>query len=36
MEWTGHKDYKAMKPYIKIVDELKAENMEKFNTFESP
>ena len=33
MEWTGHSDYKAMKPYIKIVDAAKAENMERFNTF---
>lgn len=33
MEWTGHSDYKAMKPYIKIVDEAKAVNMERFNTY---
>ncbi len=33
MEWTGHSDYKAMKPYIKIVDVAKAENMERFNQF---
>lgn len=33
MEWTGHSDFKAMKPYIKIVDESKAENMERFNHF---
>lgn len=33
MKWTGHSDYKAMKPYIKIVDKLKASEMEKFNTF---
>jgi len=33
MEWTGHSDYKAMKPYIKIVDAAKVENMDKFNTF---
>ena len=33
MNWTGHNDYKAMKPYIKIVDAAKAENMERFNTF---
>jgi integrase len=36
MEWTGHSDYKAMKPYIKIVDDVKAENMERFNNFEDP
>jgi integrase len=33
MKWTGHSDYKAMKPYIKIVDKLKASEMEKFNNF---
>ena len=27
MEWTGHSDYKAMKPYIKIVDAVKEEIM---------
>lgn len=32
MKWTGHADFKAMKPYIKIVDELKIEMMNKFNT----
>ena len=25
MKWTGHSDYKAMKPYIDVVDEIKAE-----------
>jgi len=30
--WTGHSDLKAMKPYIAIVDELKAKNMSKFDT----
>lgn len=35
--WTGHKDERAMKPYIKIVDELKSEHMKKFNrTPENP
>lgn len=29
MKWTGHSDYKAMKPYI--VDSIKAESMTKFN-----
>lgn len=29
--WTGHKDERAMKPYVKIVDELKSEEMKKFN-----
>jgi integrase len=31
MKWTGHNDYKAMKPYIKIVDSLKEREMNKFN-----
>ena len=31
MRWTGHSDYKAMKPYVKIVDELKKAEMNKFN-----
>lgn len=33
MKWTGHSDFKAMRPYVKIVDELKVAEMEKFNTF---
>ena len=33
MKWTGHSDYKAMKPYIDIADEIKASAMEKFNLF---
>ncbi len=33
MEWTGHSDYKAMKPYIKIVDAAKVENMARFDNF---
>ena len=32
MKWTGHSDYKAMKPYIDIVDSTKAESMKKFDT----
>ena len=32
MKWTGHSNYEAMKPYVKIVDELKAENMAKFDS----
>ena len=32
MKWTGHSDYKAMKPYIDIVDTIKAESMTKFNS----
>lgn len=31
MEWTGHYDYNSMKPYIKIVNELRASSMQKFN-----
>jgi integrase len=31
MKWTGHKSYESMKPYIKIVDALKEEEMKKFN-----
>ena len=31
MKWTGHSDYKAMKPYIDIVDSAKAQSMTKFN-----
>ena len=31
MKWTGHSDFKAMKPYIAIADETKAREMKKFN-----
>ncbi len=31
MKWTGHSDYKAMKPYIDIANKIKAEQMSKFN-----
>lgn len=31
MKWTGHADYAAMKPYIAIVDDLKAKEMKKFD-----
>lgn len=31
MKWTGHSDFTAMKPYVKIVDELKEREMSKFN-----
>jgi integrase len=33
MKWTGHSDFKAMKPYVKIVDKLKVSEMEKFDKF---
>lgn len=32
MKWTGHSDYKSMKPYIDIVDSVKASEMNKFNS----
>nr|WP_167190935.1 site-specific integrase [Wenyingzhuangia heitensis] len=31
MKWTGHSDYKSMKPYIDIADETKKSEMNKFN-----
>lgn len=31
MKWTGHSDFSAMRPYVKIVDELKEQEMAKFN-----
>lgn len=31
MKWTGHSDYKAMKPYIDVADKTKESAMEKFN-----
>lgn len=31
MKWTGHSDYKAMKPYIDVADSAKAKAMELFN-----
>ena len=33
MKWTGHSDYKTMKPYIDITDTAKIEAMNKFNIF---
>lgn len=36
MSWTGHKNYQAMRPYVKIVDELKASEMEKFDKIGKP
>lgn len=32
MKWTGHSDYDSMKPYIKIVDELKVNSMSRFDS----
>lgn len=31
MKWTGHSDYKAMKPYIGVADSIKAREMKKFD-----
>lgn len=31
MKWTGHSAYSAMKPYIDIVDSIKATEMAKMN-----
>ena len=31
MKWTGHSDYKAMKPYIDVADTIKAREMNKMN-----
>ena len=31
MRWTGHSNFQAMKPYIAIVDDLKAKSMAKFD-----
>ncbi len=31
MKWTGHSDYKAIKPYIDIADTVKVNEMNKWN-----
>lgn len=31
MKWTGHSDYKAMKPYIDIADSIKVNAMSRFD-----
>lgn len=31
MKWTGHADYKSMRPYIEIAERSKAKAMERFN-----
>lgn len=31
MKWTGHSDYKAMRPYIDVADKTKAMYMDRFN-----
>ncbi len=35
MKWTGHSDYKAMKPYIDVTNAAKAVEMNKFNALPS-
>lgn len=35
MKWTGHSDYKSMRPYIAIADAAKVENMAKFDNLEA-
>lgn len=32
MKWTGHKNHQTMKPYIAIADEVKRQQMPKFDT----
>jgi hypothetical protein len=34
MKWTGHKDYRTMRPYIDVADSIKAANMSKFDSHE--
>lgn len=36
MSWTGHKNYAAMRPYVKIVGERKAESMRLFDHLACP
>jgi integrase len=36
MKWTGHSDYKSMKPYIDVADKAKESAMELFNKVSSP
>lgn len=33
MKWTGHSDYKAMKPYIDIADDIKVDAMKRFDEY---
>ncbi len=35
MQWTGHSDYQAMRPYIDIVGKAKEDAMKKFNNIEN-
>lgn len=34
MKWTGHSDYKAMKPYIEVADETKRRQMAKWDEWQ--
>lgn len=34
MKWTGHSDYKTMKPYIDVTDRVKKKSMDLFNQIE--
>jgi integrase len=36
MKWTGHSDYKSMKPYIDVADKAKENAMKLFNKRKSP
>ena len=36
IRWTGHSDFKAMRPYFAIVDEVKRERMAAFDTIAPP
>jgi hypothetical protein len=33
MRWTGHSSFEAMKPYMKIIDEVKRTAMSRFDDF---
>jgi integrase len=33
MKWTGHCDYKSMKPYIDIADDIRTKSMKNFDNF---
>lgn len=33
MQWTGHSDYNAMKPYIAVADSIRASNMSRKSVF---
>lgn len=36
MKWTGHSSFSAMRPYVAIVDDLKAESMARFDNMAMP